>query len=502
MNSRLDLLLVNAPSREGVYQNLSPYTAIEPPVWAGLIARYCLNRGFNVHILDAEAEGLTVEQTAERIISLQPRLATFCIYGHQPSASTQCLPAASAVVKEMLWRTASDPFSGTGMSSIPTVALGTHMSALPERTLREEPFDYVCQGEGPRTIVGFLDRSPNPPGLWSKRSGAHNQPAPNIEDLDIEIPNQAWELLDMKKYRPHHWHAWMGDPEGGYASVQTSLNCVFSCAFCCISAPFGDRKMRFWSPGNVFGQIINLVHTYGITNLKFPDEMFCLNRQHVKAICNLLIEADLGDQLNIWAYARVDTVKDTELLDLMRRAGFKDLGIGIESASKHVRDGVEKGRFGTEQILEAVKRVNAAGIHVGANFIFGLPDDTLESMQETLDLACEINAPYSNFYCAMAYPGSPLHRMAKEKGWRLPEDPGGPGWRGYSQHAYETLPLPTETLTAEQVLDFRDEAWVKYHQRPAYLHMLQNTFGPRAVEDMKTILAHGKPKRKHREEKI
>jgi anaerobic magnesium-protoporphyrin IX monomethyl ester cyclase len=518
--SKLDLLLVNAPSRIGVYQNLSEFTAIEPPVWAGLIARYCLNRGYSVEILDAEATflhgeqtSLDVEQTAWQIALLEPRLAVFCIYGHQPSASTQCLPAASAVARELK----------SLRPDIPTLALGTHMSALPEKTLREEPFDYVCQGEGPRTIAPMLenlrqekpaDKSTPftndfqwPMGLCHLNGGGFGRSmygmAPNIEDLDRELPNQAWELLYMRNYRPHHWHRWMGDPKGGYASVQTSLGCSFRCQFCCIQAPFGDStpRMRFWSPENVVKQIEGLVVRYGITNLKIPDEMFCLNRNHVKGICNGLIGRGLGDRLNIWAYARVDTVKDTELLDLMRRAGFKDLGIGIESASKHVRDGVEKGRFGNEQILEAVARVNAAGIHVGANFIFGLPDDTLESMQETLDLACEINAPYTNLYCAMAYPGSQLHKMAKEKGWRLPEDPGGPGWIGYSQHAYETLPLPTETLTSEQVLDFRDEAWLHFHQRPEYLNMLQAKFGLRAVEDMQKILALGKPKRKHREEK-
>ena len=249
------------------------------------------------------------------------------------------------------------------------------------------------------------------------------------------------------------------------------------------------------SPVQVAAEIANLIDQYGVTTFKVIDEMFVLNRQHVLQICNHLINMKLGDQLNLWAYARIDTVKDQQLLQTMRRAGFKWLGIGIESASKHVRDGVDKGRFGNEQILQAVDRVKASGIHVGANYIFGLPDDTAGSMQETYDLACKINAPYSNFYCTMAYPGSPLHRIAQEKGWLLPEDTDA-GWLGYSQHAYQTLPLPTETLTAVEVLAFRDEAFMKYHQRPEYLSMLQNTFGEQAVTDMKEILKHGKPKRK------
>ena len=487
MTRQLDLLLVNAPSKVGVYGVLSQFAAVEPPVWAGLIARYCLNRGYSVEILDAEAEGLTTSQTAARINDAKPRLAAVCVYGHQPSASTQCLPGAEETAKLVDGR-------------IPTLCLGTHPSALPERTLREGPWTYVCQGEGPRTIGTILSgREWDPgivPGLWLKNGKHPWRAGSNIEKLDQEIPNQAWELLDMKRYRPHHWHRWMGDPNGGYATIQTSLNCVFACNFCCISAPFGDRKMRFWSPANVAAQIANLVNRYSITNIKIADEMFCLNQKHVWQICTHLIDMKLGDRLNIWCYGRIDTLKDNQLLERMRQAGFKDIGIGIESASKFVRDGVGKGKFGNEQIIEAINRVRAAGIYPGCNYIFGLPDDDLKSMQETLDLACEINGEYSNFYCAQAYPGSPLHKIAQEKHWALPEDPGGPGWIGYSQHSYESLPLPTETLSSAEVLKFRDDAWMMFHQRPSYLDRLKRNFGQQAVDDMTEILKHGKPKRK------
>ena len=105
----------------------------------------------------------------------------------------------------------------------------------------------------------------------------------------------------------------------------------------------------------------------------------------------------------------------------------------------------------------------------------------------------------ANFYCAMAYPGSPLHRIAQEKGWRLPEDAGGPGWIGYSQHAYESLPLPTEMLTAQEVLDIRDEAWMTYFARPAYLDMMQRKFGDAVVDQIEHMTSFGKPKRKHHE---
>ena len=91
--SDIDALLITPPSRLEVYQGLSnDYAAIEPPVWSSLIANYLFKRGYNVKILDAEADNLNHEQTAQKIISVNPKLAVFMIYGQQPSASTQCMP--------------------------------------------------------------------------------------------------------------------------------------------------------------------------------------------------------------------------------------------------------------------------------------------------------------------------------------------------------------------------------------------------------------------------
>jgi radical SAM superfamily enzyme YgiQ (UPF0313 family) len=158
---------------------------------------------------------------------------------------------------------------------------------------------------------------------------------------------------------------------------------------------------------------------------------------------------------------------------------------------------VEKGRFGSVDILQTVERIKGHGIYVAANYIFGLPDDTYASMEETLNLALELNAEWANFYCAMAYPGSPLHSLATQKGWALPEDQGGPGWIGYSQHSYDTLPLPTESLTAKQVLDFRDTAFTKYFSSPSYLRLLQSHFGAKVVQHVEEMNAHTIRRRHH-----
>ena len=112
------------------------------------------------------------------------------------------------------------------------------------------------------------------------------------------------------------------------------------------------------------------------------------------------------------------------------------------------------------------------GICVMGNFIFGLPDDTLESMQETLDMAKELNCECVNLYCAMAYPGSKLYQIALKEGWELPKV-----WHGYSQHSYEMQPLPSKHCTAKEIVAFRDNAFNEYFTNPAYLDMIEQKFG-------------------------
>ena len=109
-------------------------------------------------------------------------------------------------------------------------------------------------------------------------------------------------------------------------------------------------------------------------------------------------------------------------------------------------------------------------------------------MQETLDLSLRLIAR-ANFY-SVAYPGSQLHLMAKKNSWTLPEDKNGPGWIGYSQHAYETLPLRTEKIKASQVLDFRDKAFHTYFDNPNYLSMIRTTFGEQTQDHINKMKLH------------
>ena len=478
---QLDLVLVHPGTGSTTYQDLAnDLTAIEPPLWTRLIASYARHHGFSVKIIDAEAEHIGAEQVAARVMALKPRLVGMIVFGHQPSASTQMMFGAGLECYAIKKR---DPQQKI-------IMVGGHVAALPERTMNEESIDFACNGEGPVTVGQLLTALKSGSPDYAKVEGLvwrdgdqirNNVGAKLLTDLDKDLPGDVWDLLPMERYRAHNWQCF-GQLESRkpYASIYTTLGCPYRCSFCCINAPFGKPNYRMRSAKAVVDEMEHLYKTYGVKTFKIVDEMFVLNDRHVSGICNLLIERGLGQHFNIWAYARVDTVK-AEMLVMLRKAGIQWLALGIESGSKHVRDGAKKS-LKHDDIVGIVREIQKAGINVIGNYIFGLPDDDEQSMRETLELAKELNCEFSNFYSAMAYPGSPLYKMAVENGWELPDT-----WGGYSQHSYDSKPLRTEKVSAAKVLQFRDDAFHEYFSNPRYLDMVTQRFGwdtRKHVEDM------------------
>jgi len=482
----IDIIFIHPNASQKIYQGLSKsLSAIEPPIWAGLLAGHCLKNGFSVNLLDCEAEQINIDQAADIINSVNPRIACFCVYGQQPSASTQNMEGAVELSSLL----------NKKYPHIKILFVGAHVAAAPVITMALHPeIDFVCQNEGVYTILKLLKTDMNSEHDLSLVDGLgyrmgdlvfRNRPSDVVPQrkMQDDLPGVAWELFTMKKYRTSLWHSYTNDCcRGDFASIYTSLGCPFGCYFCMINIinrtngiyANESRMLRRWPVSSVMDQLDKLADM-GMKNLKIADEMFVLNPNHFLEICKQIIRRK--HKFNIWCYARIDTVK-REYLDIMKKAGINWIGLGIESGAQKVRDDVIKGQFERVDIRQVVKDIDNSGINVAANYIFGLPEDDISSMQDTLDLAFELNTPMANFYSAMAYPGSPLYGKALENGWELPGS-----YLGYSQHSYECQPLPTKYVSAREVLKFRDDAWKKYHNRSKYLDLIKNKFGDKAKEE-------------------
>lgn len=491
-NEILDVLFINPGNASEIYQDLAnDYSAIETPTWSLLLAQSCRSVGFNVAIIDINAERISNKIVIDRIQKLKPKLICFVVYGQNVNAGTVSMSGAVKL---------SSHIKSIGIN-IPIGFIGSYVQALPKKALiDEDSIDFVFLNEGVYALRNILSLNEINIQNLSMINGIawrdientiiFNKPekvVPN-ELMDIDLPGYAWDLLPYKEkpldlYRAPMWHAeYDQNKRSPYAALQTSLGCQFGCAFCMINIINRDdneeigvassySSMRYWTPEFIIKEFDKLV-SLGVETIRIVDEMFLLNKKYYVPLCEMLKERGYGDKLRMWAYSRVDTVTDPERLELVRAAGIKWLCLGIESASRNVRLEVSKGKFLDVDIKRVIEQVHSAGIEVMANYIVGLPGDNNESMQATLDLSIDLCTSGWNTYAAMALPGSQLYKTAVLNGYSLPST-----YTGYSFHSYDTLPMPNENLSAAEILKFRDEAFTNYHTNPKFLQRIEKLFG-------------------------
>lgn len=466
MIQSVDLLLVNPGNRAEQFGNLAPLATVAQPLGIALLAAYARSRGITVAILDAEAEALgpvaAVDAIEARYSARMVGLTAF----------TTKMTAAGAILREVKRRRPAQQ----------TLIGGHHPSALPERTLREEAVDFVIKGEGFFPVAALLQGvadTTNIRGLWylNADGSVHDGgQAPGIQDLD-SLPRAAWDLLPMHLYRAHHWQAW-GQPEidtRGFALIYTSLGCPFDCDYCSVNVVYEKHRVRYRSPALVVDEIEHLIDRYGVRYFEIIDDTFTVNRHHVEALCDEIVARNLGGKINAWCFSRVDRA-DPRFLSKMKAAGINWVFMGFESGNDTVLLGVNK-RQTVGGIKRAVDAVHAAGINVGGNFVFGLPEDTPESMEQTFVLAQELNVEYANFFIMMAYPGARLRETAIGA---LPQR-----WSQYGFFTPDALPLCNVKVTAREMVEFRDRAFANYFGSARYQDLILKRFGPGTLRFLK-----------------
>ena len=499
---RLDVLFVNPGNAQAIYQGLADrFSAIEPPTWALLLAEAMRSRGHSVNILDVNAENLDVPSAAARILDSQPRLVCFVVYGQNVNAGTVGMSGAVALAEKV-----------KSVNPATTVAfIGSYVQALPRKTLEDEAsIDFVFTNEG----VYALDHALRLPSFaleelsglrgiaWRKDSGEvvinSAESVVPTSRMDEDLPGYAWDLLPYREspldlYRSPLWHAeYDEEKRSPYAAIQTSLGCNFGCSFCMINIINRDDEaevgvasnysgMRFWSPEFMIKQFDQLAEM-GVRTIRIVDEMFLLYKKYYEPLCELLAAREYAPDLRMWAYSRIDTVRNPEILSLVRRAGIRWLALGIESASKEVRLEVSKGKFEDVDIHRVIEQIHEADIDVMANYIVGLTGDTHDTIRATLELAKELGTAGWNCYPAMALPGSELYMNAIESGIELPSN-----YTEFSFHSYDTIPLGTDSLTPAEVLKFRDEAFIDYHASEGFLNRVQDRFGDEALRNIEEM---------------
>ncbi len=352
----------------------------DPPLGIASIAAVLEEKGYPVTIIDANAENLSMEDIASRLIRWQPNVVGICCnYSplHNPTREI------AAMVKMKL--------------NLPVIVGGNHATALVTEMLEEcRDIDYVVRGEGEVILPELLHAFSDDPLIShvrgiSFREGdriIHNPDAPLIARLD-DLPIPAYHLLPMEKYRRYN--------------IITSRGCPFGCTYCASDVIF-RRKVRYRSPKSVVDEITFLLERYGEKHFWFSDDTFITNSKYTHSLLDELMKRDL--HISWSCLMRVDKVSG-ELLERMKRCGCSYISYGIESGSQEMLNKMEK-RTRVEDILETLKMTHDRGIKHYGFFLVGLPGESWSTVMESYRLIYQSRLNGAAFNILIPLPGTPL----------------------------------------------------------------------------------------------
>ena len=296
---------------------------------------------------------------------------------------------------------------------VPVVAGGLHPTFSPEQVLESPGFDYLCLGEGEEPmldLVTALESGESTLGIDNIWTAGGSRPAlrPPFQPLD-DLPFMERDMLDVYQ---------------GCVHMTTQRGCPFPCTYCAArmynelyeeTANYGRRR----SHTSVLDELLEIQRNGTLAYVIFLDDTFTIYRRWVKEFCHVYGER-LGIPFSL--HARVETVNE-QLIGELAAAGCKHITYGVESGSLRVRRDIMQRAATNERIKDVFRWTSEAGIMVTANYMLGVPGETRDDLQQTFDLASELQdyALDFGYFVFYPYPGTKLFRLCVEKGY-LPTD--------------------------------------------------------------------------------
>jgi radical SAM superfamily enzyme YgiQ (UPF0313 family) len=341
---------------------------------------------------------------------------------------------------------------------------GPHPTTDPE-ALMEEPFVEACViGEGEETTRALLEawlagRDGPVEGAWVRtRDGVVHRSArrAGIRDLDA-LPLPAWELLDMEAYLAAWGQLDSYRPGLRGVNLMASRGCPFECSFCqpVLDEMFG-KKLRSRSPESVVAEIVELHRRYRIEGFWFTDDTFTTNRKWVTRFCELLQATRLDLS---WGCTTRANLIAPELMRTMAEAGLRKVGIGMESATERIREGLYKKGVSQEEIHHTVEVAREHGVHVLLFLMLGAPGETRREMLATIEQATRLPATEASFSLFVPIPGTDLWQRMREEGWKMSED--------YTDYDYYAKQPFEGEISRKELRMIQRWAYLRFYGHPA-----------------------------------
>jgi anaerobic magnesium-protoporphyrin IX monomethyl ester cyclase len=408
-----------------------------------LIAALLRDAACDIRLVDLTAERRTVEELIAQLDreGFKPTLILF------PSTT----PTLDFDVKEMakLKRHFGAPIFCFGPHASTTPAVSMQRAPGVDGMFVGEPEDAALQLAQLESVeqVGSI-----PSLTW--RSTHNDTIVPHSAQGSysgfLQMPYPAWDLVPLRSYvlplvnRP-------------YVFVETSRGCPYSCDFC-VAPIHQGHKFRERSAKSLVDEIERGYREFGIDFFYLWGDTVTLNVKAFSAFCEELIARNLP--IRWFGNARADNLTDPAFVHRLRKAGCWMLAMGIETESEEIRKDMVK-RLERQKIQLAIDNMRDAGIRSFAFFIFGYPGESIDTINQTIEYAIELNPDFANFYPAVPYPGTELYNKVTREGMLTEED--------WGRMEYSFYLLRGNGLDERVVMDAINRAKRRFFMRPRYL---------------------------------
>jgi len=457
---KMKILLVNPPGE---------FRTPVLPLGLASIATYLKdkNKNIDISVIDGWAENLEYAELEKRARQTQADIVGVYMLSPIYSKGKRTVEACRRALPDAL-----------------IVAGGLHPSAVPAETLKDiAQLDICAIGEGENIMLELAEKKP-----FSEIDGIVYREGQEIKitksrdcikNLD-ELPFPDRSIFPIKKYRTHPPYG----RKNPYFSMINSRGCPFQCAYC--SKDVFKDSFRARSPKKVCDEIEELIAKYNAKEVHFYDDDFTLNMARAEKICDEMLRRKIKI---LWSCTtRVDLVNG-KLLNKMKKAGCWLISYGVESGSQQILNSINKG-FTVEQIISAFKITKEIGISTIGYFMAGLPGETKETIQETLDLAKKIKPDFVTWGILIVYPGSRLFKLIQQGKYqgklRILSNEENLAGTYFGKGSYTVL---EDNLTFEQLREAIKKANREFYFRPRYI--IQSLMSIRSLADFKYYLNGG-----------
>jgi len=367
------------------------YVPLSMPIGTGYLAAYLLSRNKDVKIINEHIRPISKEILEDAVKDLTSPY----IFGI--SSVTACINRSFEIAK-----TIKDIYPQSKV-----ILGGIHPTVLPDEVLEDSNVDFVVRREGEEILDELYEAIKNK-GDYSKIKGISFKANGEI------IHNQLAELPDLSKIPPFPYHLFDKYLDRyNFGFLATSRGCPYDCIFCSQRGISG-RIYRYVPTQIVMDEIEILIDKYKQKHINVIDDNFTANKKRVRELSERMIEKKFYEKATFDCQTRADAIND-EILALLRKAGFRLINFGLETASERLMVLLNK-KETVKQNIEGVRLAKKHGFGVSGTFIFGLPTETKEERWQAYRLAKELSLDYVRFNSATPYPGTKLYEIAKAEG--------------------------------------------------------------------------------------